>query len=77
MARPVTREVKLKSGFYMELRRRGENRGIKIWRETEQQIQMAMKNYENMYDVHYVGEVKNGKVIKPPKAIKQPKKKAK
>ena len=67
MARPVTREVKLKSGFYMELRRRGENRGIKIWRETEQQIQMAMKNYENMYDVHYVGEVKNGKVIKPPK----------
>ena len=33
MARPVTREVKLKTGFYIEVRRRGENRGIKIWHE--------------------------------------------
>lgn len=64
MARPVTREVKLKSGFYLEVRRRGENKGIKIWRESYNQIQMAIKRYENMYDVHYVGEVKNGKVIK-------------
>lgn len=67
MARPVTREVKLKSGFYLEVRRRGENKGIKIWRESYNQIQMAIKRYENMYDVHYVGEVKNGKVIKPAK----------
>ena len=64
MARPVTREVKLKSGFYIELRRRGENRGIKIHRESYDQIQMAIKRYDNMYDVHYVGEVKNGKIIK-------------
>lgn len=64
MARPVTREVKLKSGFYIELRRRGENRGIKIHRESYDQIQMAIKRYDNMYDVHYVGEVKNGKVVK-------------
>ena len=63
MARPVTREVKLKNGFYIELRRRGENRGIKIWRESQDQIKMAIKRYENMYDVHYVGEVKNGKII--------------
>ncbi len=63
MARPVTREVKLKNGFYIELRRRGENRGIKIWRESQDQIKMAIKRYENMYDVHYVGEVKNGKIV--------------
>jgi hypothetical protein len=63
MARPVTREVKLKNGFYIELRRRGENRGIKIWRESHDQIKMAIKRYENMYDVHYVGEVKNGKIV--------------
>ncbi|MCK5104597.1 MAG: hypothetical protein KAR17_17350 [Cyclobacteriaceae bacterium] len=67
MARPVTREVKLKDGFYLELRQRGEHRGIKIWRESYNQIQMAMARYENMYDVHYVGEVKNGKVIKASK----------
>ena len=53
MARPVTREVKLKNGFYIELRRRGENKGIKIWRENYDQIQMAIKRYENMYDVHH------------------------
>lgn len=64
MARPVTREVKLKSGFYLEVRRRGENKGIKIWRESYNQIQMAIKRYENLYDVHYIGEVKNGKVVK-------------
>ncbi len=63
MARPVTREVKLKNGFYLEVRRRGENKGIKIWRETYNQVQMAIKRYENMYDVHYVGEVKNGKIL--------------
>lgn len=63
MARPVTREVKLKNGFYIELRRRGENKGIKISRESQAQIQMAIKRYENMYDVHYVGEIKNGKVV--------------
>ena len=67
MARPVTREVKLKNGYYIELRRRGENKGIKISRESPDQIKMAIKRYENMYDVHYVGEVKNGKVVKPPK----------
>lgn len=66
MARPVTREVKLKNGFYLEVRRRGENKGIKIWRETYNQVQMAIKNYQNMYDVHYVGEVKNGKILKQP-----------
>ncbi len=63
MARPVTREVRLKNGFYIELRRRGENKGIKIWRESYDQIQMALKRYENMYDVHYVGDVKDGKIV--------------
>ena len=63
MARPVTREVRLKNGFYIELRRRGENKGIKIHRDSYDQIQMALKRYENMYDVHYVGEVKDGKIV--------------
>lgn len=63
MARPVTREVKLKNGFYLELRRRGEHKGMKIWRETKPQIDMAIRRYENTYDVHYFGEVKDGKIV--------------
>ncbi len=63
MARPVTREVKLKTGFYIEVRRRGENRGIKIWHESPNQMNMAMRRYEPMYDVHIIGEVKNGKIL--------------
>ena len=63
MSRPVTREVKLKNGFYLELRRKGEHKGIKIHRPTYDQIQMAKRQYEKTYEVHYVGEVKNGKSI--------------
>ncbi len=63
MARPVTREVRLKNGFYIELRRRGEHKGIKIWRENYDQIQTALRRYEGLYDVQYIGEVKDGKVV--------------
>ena len=63
MARPATREIKLKDGFYIEVRQIGAMKGIKIRRDTYDQIQLAMKQYKNAYDVHYIGEIKNGKVI--------------
>ena len=62
MARPVTREIKLKRGFYIEVRQKGEKKGIKIRRDTYEQIQQAKESYEKNYDVKYLGEVKNGKI---------------
>ncbi|HLT72617.1 MAG TPA: hypothetical protein VKZ75_08185 [Cyclobacteriaceae bacterium] len=62
MARPVTKEIKLKSGFYIEVRQKGALKGIKIRRDTYQEIQQAIKQYENAYSVHYIGEVRKGKV---------------
>jgi hypothetical protein len=65
MARPVTREVVLKSGFYIEVRRSGMARGVMIRRETHDQMMMAFDRYEKgpLYNVKMVGEVKNGKVV--------------
>ena len=63
MARPVTREIKLKSGFYIEVTPSGSQKGIKIRRESYEQIQSTIRQYEKTYDVRYIGEVKNGKVV--------------
>lgn len=62
MARPVTREVKLRDGFYIEVKQKGALKGIKIRRDSYQEIQLAMKQYKNAYTVNYIGEIKNGKV---------------
>lgn len=62
MARPVTREIKFRDGFYIEVRHKGAQKGIKIRRDTYEQIQLAIKNYSNAYHVHYIGEIKNGKI---------------
>lgn len=65
MARPVTREIVLKSGFYIEVRRNGANKGVMIRRETYDQMMMAYSRYDaTMYDVKLVGEVRKGKVVK-------------
>lgn len=65
MGRPVTREITLKSGFYIEVRKNGENKGIMIRRETYDQMMMAYERYENtkMYNVKIVGEVRKGKPV--------------
>ena len=63
MARPATTPVKLKAGYYIELRRQGENKGVKIRSENIVQLYESIKRYEGFYNVVYYGEVKNGKVI--------------
>ncbi|MEM9675734.1 MAG: hypothetical protein ACFB15_07905 [Cyclobacteriaceae bacterium] len=58
MARPITRSITLKSGYYIEVRQKGEPKGIKIRRDTYPQIQAAIRRYEHLYEVKYLGEVK-------------------
>lgn len=64
MARPAVKEVKLKSGFYIEVSSPGSQKGIKIRRESYDQIQAIMRHYETSYSVRYLGEIENGKVVK-------------
>lgn len=63
MGRPAVKEVKLKSGFYIEVSTPGSLKGTKIRRDSLEQIQMTMRNYEHSHDVKYLGEVKNGKLV--------------
>ena len=63
MGRPATKPVKLKDGFYIEVKNKGENSGVKIRRSTVDQIKMAMRMYEHVKEVVFLGEVKNGKLI--------------
>jgi hypothetical protein len=63
MARPSTRGVKLKNGFYIEVRNKGAHSGVKIRRDSFEAAQLALDNYSKMHDVHYIGEIENGKVV--------------
>ena len=63
MARPSTRGVKLKNGFYIEVRNKGAHSGVKIRRDTLEAAKLAFDNYSKMHDVHYIGEIENGKVV--------------
>jgi hypothetical protein len=61
MGRPITREIKLRDGFYIEVKSKGAQKGTKIRRDTYNEIQSAIRQYRNAYSVQYLGEMKNGK----------------
>lgn len=63
MARPSTRSVNLKDGYYIELRRSGENKGMKVHRDTLEEVERAIKKYETVYNVVFLGRVEKGKVV--------------
>lgn len=63
MGRPATKPKDLKNGFYIEIRNKGSKSGIKLRRDTEEQMLEAVKEYERMKDVIVLGEYVNGKPI--------------
>ena len=70
MGRPATKPTKLKDGFYLEIRNKGSKSGIKIMRETEKAMLIAVKEYEKVKDVVILGEFKNGKPLSKAKKKK-------
>ena len=70
MGRPATKPTKLKDGYYLEIRNKGSKSGIKIMRETEKAMNIAIKEYEKVKDVVILGEFKNGKPVSKPKKKK-------
>ncbi|RYM30819.1 hypothetical protein ERX46_17205 [Brumimicrobium glaciale] len=74
MGRPPTRPAKLKDGFYIEVRNEGSKaNGIKIRRDTKEEMLMAIEDYNRIKDVTVLGELKNDKWLnkKDTKAVKK------
>lgn len=64
MGRPPTRPAKLKDGFYIEVRNEGSRaNGIKIRRDTKDEMLLAVENYERIKDVTILGELKDNKWV--------------
>ena len=63
MGRPATKPTKLKDGFYLEIRNKGSKSGIKIRRDTEKAMLIAVKEYQRVKDVVILGEYLNGKPL--------------
>lgn len=64
MGRPATKPTELKDGYYIEVRNRNQKSGgIKIRRDTEEQMLLALEEYKKSKDVTVLGELKNGKML--------------
>ena len=61
MGRPATRPTKLKDGYYIEIRNKGDKSGMKIYSATKLQMERAIKMYERSKQVFILGESINGK----------------
>lgn len=61
MGRPSTREKKLKDGFYIEVRNKGSKSGIKLRRESIEEMDKTILEYEKSKDIVILGESRNGK----------------
>lgn len=63
MGRPPTRQKELKDGFYIEVRNKGSKTGMKIRRETQQELEQMVKDYSKTKEVIILGESKDGKFV--------------
>jgi len=72
MGRPPTKPAKLKDGFYIEVRNEGSrSNGIKIRRDTKEEMLLAIENYRRIKDVNVLGELKDDKWIDKPEDLKK------
>ena len=68
--RPPTRPVVLRDGFYIMVRNRVSDpgSGIKVRKDTKEEMLEAIKQYSKSKIVVVLGEYKNGKPVLPKKA---------
>ena len=71
MGRPSTRPKDLKDGFYIEVRNKRAASGVKVRRDTVEQMELAIKEYERTKVIIVIGEIKNGKPLNKTKPIKK------
>jgi hypothetical protein len=63
MGRPPTRPARLRDGFYIEVKNSGSG-GIRIRRDTKEQMLIAAEDYAKSKQVTILGEIKNDKWVK-------------
>lgn len=63
MGRPATKAKELRDGYYIEIRNRNSKTGVKIRRDTKDQMLRAIKEYESSKDVIVLGKYENGKAV--------------
>lgn len=72
MGRPPTKPARLKDGYYIEVRNEGSKaNGIKIRRDTKEEMMMAIEDYSRIKDVTVLGELKNDKWVDDKKKKKK------
>ena len=63
MGRPPTKPARLRDGFYIEVKNSGSG-GIRIRRDTKEQMLIAAEDYAKSKQVTILGEIKNDKWVK-------------
>ena len=63
MGRPSTKPKKLKDGFYLEVKNQGAKSGIKIRRDTIEELMLAKVDFERTKEVKVLGEMKSDKWV--------------
>ncbi|MCF8272220.1 MAG: hypothetical protein K9I95_00155 [Flavobacteriaceae bacterium] len=63
MGRPATKPAELRDGYYIEIRNKNSNTGVKIRRDSSDQMLRAAKEYERSKEVIILGKFKNGKLV--------------
>ena len=66
MGRPSTKPKDLRDGYYIEVRNKNKAKGIKIRRDTKEQLLLAIEEYKESKDVGVLGRSENGKMIPLP-----------
>lgn len=60
MGRPSTKPKDLRDGFYIEVRNKNQRSGVKIRRDTKEQLILAIEEYKETKEVIVLGQSVNG-----------------
>lgn len=60
MGRPSTKPKDLRDGYYIEVRNKNQRNGIKIRRDTKEQLLLAIEEYKESKEVVILGRSENG-----------------
>ena len=62
MGRPATKPTDLRDGYYIEVKNKNQKSGIKVRRDTMDQLLLAIDEYKESKEVVILGKQENGKM---------------